>query len=124
MSYAYFRSATVSCVKIRKYFHNRSFGWGVRRKDLLEGRQICSDAELIARCCHSEVNTDRGPKLQAHGVITRAVECLDAQAMFEPLEEQFALPALPVGFGDDRGWSAPEIAPEDEATAVVGIVKG
>lgn len=79
---------------------------------------------MFARCCHSEVNADRGPKLQAHGVVAGAVEGLDAQAVLEPPEEQLDLPTLTVGFGDDRGRSAPEIAPEDEATGVVGIVKG
>lgn len=89
-----------------------------------EGRQICCSAELFTRCCHSQVNTDRGSKWQAHDVVARAVVGLDAQAMFEPPEEQFDLPALKVGLGVERGRSAPETAPVDVATAVLGIVEG
>ena len=42
--------------------------------------------------------------------------------MLEPAEEQLDLPALAIGFGDDRGRSGPQIAPEDKAAGVVGIV--
>ena len=83
-----------ACIVNRKQFSDRRFRKCVKRENLDEGRQICSDAQLFAGSCHSEVYADGGPELQAHRVLAGPIECLDTQAMFEPAEEQLDLPTL------------------------------
>ncbi len=50
--------------------------------------------QLLAHDGHQYVDTDRHPHLRLHRVLARAVETFDAQVLFDPLEEQFRLPAM------------------------------
>ena len=51
------------------------------------------------------VGRDRGPDLRLHGVFRRAVELLDPQMLFDPLEEEFDLPTAAIQFGDRQGYT-------------------
>jgi len=94
----------------------------MKRKDLDEGRQICSDAELLASDRHGEVNAKRSPQLEADGVGCSAVKDTDAQAVFEPAKEQFDLPAMPIKLGYDCGADFPLIGPEGQAAGVLARI--
>jgi len=56
----------------------------VKRENLHEGRQICSNAELLAGRREGEVHADGCPELKAHGIVAGAVESLYAQSVLEP----------------------------------------
>jgi hypothetical protein len=84
----------------------------IKRQDLDKGRQICSDAELLAGDRHGEVSAKRSSQLEPDGVGCSAVKDSDTQAVFEPAIEQFDLPAVPIQFGDDGGAGLPLIGPE------------
>src|SRR6266567_1122276 len=45
---------------------------------------------------HQHVDADGDPDLRPHSVFGSAVEALDAQMLFDPLEEQLHLPSAPV----------------------------
>ncbi len=116
-----FQPASIS---IDKQFSHRWFGKSVQRENLHECRQTCSNAELFAGSRHCEIDTDGGPKLEADRVVAVAVKGLDAQAVFEPAEEQLDLPALAVGFRDNRSRHVPEVGPKGETAGVFDVVDG
>lgn len=84
----------------------------MKRQDLEKGRQICSDAELLAGDRHGEVSAKRSPHLETDGVGCSAVKDTDTQAVFEPAKEQFDLPAVSIKLGYDGGADLPLIGPE------------
>src|SRR5881392_966015 len=45
---------------------------------------------------HQHVDADGNPDLRPHSVFGSAVEALDAQMLFDPIEEQLHLPSAPV----------------------------
>ena len=49
---------------------------------------------------HEQVNGDGDPHLDTHGVLRCAVEGFDSQMLFDPFEEEFAVPAAAVKLGD------------------------
>ena len=66
----------------------------MKRQDLDKGRQICSDAELLAGDRHGEIGAKRSPQLESNGVGCRAIKYSDTQAVLEPAKEQFDLSAV------------------------------
>ena len=66
----------------------------MKRQDLDKGRQICSDAELLAGDRHGEISAKRSPQLEPDGVGCRTIKYPDPQAVLEPAKEQFDLPAV------------------------------
>ena len=90
-------------------------------KNLDEGRQICSQSELLAGDRYSEIDTNRGPKRHAYGVRRGAIKCANAQALLHPAEEQFDLPALPIKLRNRRGFQRPMIGPKGQAHGVLVI---
>ena len=51
---------------------------------------------------HHEVNADGDPDLRAHGVLCGSEEGFDPQILFDPLEEEFDLPALLIDCRDGQ----------------------
>lgn len=94
----------------------------MKRQDLDKGRQICSDAELLASDGHGQVGADRGPQLEADRVGYSAVKDTDTHAVFEPAKEQLDLPAVTIKLGYDGGADFPLIGPECEAAGVLEVV--
>ena len=67
--------------------------------------------------CDQHVCADRDPDLRLHGVLAGAQECLDAQVLLYPLEEQFDLPALPIQLRDQVRFEAKVVGQECDALA-------
>ena len=70
---------------------------------------------------HHQVNADCDPDLRSHGVLSCAEKCFDAQVLFDPLEEQFDLPAAFVNGSDGLCWQIEVICQEDKALPSHGI---
>ena len=70
---------------------------------------------------HHQVNADCDPDLSSHGVLGCAEKCFDAQVLFDPLEEQFDLPAAFVNGSDGLCWQIEVICQEDQALSSLGI---
>jgi hypothetical protein len=64
---------------------------------------------------HEHINRDRDPDLSAQGVLGSAVEILDAQVLFDPLEEQFDLPTAAIELGNSQWWQAEVVGEKDES---------
>ena len=95
----------------------------MKRQDLDKGRQICSDAELLAGDRHGEISAKRSPQLEPDGVGCRTIKYPDPQAVLEPAKEQFDLPAVMIQLGDDSGVARPLIGPKSQTAGVLKIVE-
>ena len=95
----------------------------MKRQDLDKGRQICSDAELLAGDRHGEISAKRSPQLESDCVGCRAIKYPNPQAVFEPAKEQFDLPAVTIQLGDDSGVDCPLIGPKSQTAGVLKIVE-
>lgn len=95
----------------------------MKRQDLDKGRQICSDAELLAGDRHGEVRAKRSLQLEPDGVGCSAVKDSDTQAVFEPAKERFDLPAVPIQFGDDGGAGLRLHVLECQAAGVLKVIE-
>ena len=70
---------------------------------------------------HHQVNADCDPDLSSHSVLGCAKKCFDTQVLFDPLEEQFDLPAAFVNGRDRLCWQVEVIRQEDQALSSLGI---
>ena len=95
----------------------------MKRQDLDEGRQICSDAELLASDRHGQVGAKRSPQLESDRVGCSAVKDTNTQAVFEPAKEQFDLPTPTIKLGDDGRADFPLIGPEGQAAGMLKVVE-
>ena len=68
-----------------------------------------------------QINGDGAPDLDAHGVLTRAVEGFDAQMLLDPFEEQFDLPAALIQLRDGQRWHSEVVGQKDQMLAGLGI---
>ena len=66
---------------------------------------------------NEQINGDGRPDLRAHRVGRRAVKGFDAQMLFEPLEEQFDLPAAPIQVGDGQCRHGEVVRQKDQRLA-------
>ena len=72
---------------------------------------------------HEHVDTDRDPHLSLHGVVGRAVESLDPQMLFDPLEEQLDLPAALVESRDRERRQREVVGQEHEPSFALHVVE-
>jgi len=70
---------------------------------------------------HQDVDADRDPHLRLDGVVRGSEERLDAEVLFDPLEEKFHLPATFVKLGDRQSVEHKVVGQEDETFAGVEI---
>jgi hypothetical protein len=63
------------------------------RKDLHQCVERCRDVQPFADDGDQDIHRHRDPDLRLHGVFRRAIEPLDPQVLFDPLEEKLHLPA-------------------------------
>ena len=73
-------------------------------QDLQNGVEAPIDMEPLLDDRHQHIDRDGDPDLSLHRVLGGAEKRLDAQVLFDPLEEEFDLPSAPVKFRDrERG---------------------
>ena len=70
---------------------------------------------------HHQVDADCDPDLSSHRVLGSAEKCFDAQVLFDPLEEQFDLPATFVNGWNGLCWQIEVVCQEDQALSSFGI---
>ena len=70
---------------------------------------------------HHQVNADCDPDLSSCGVLGCPEKCFDAQVLFDPLEEQFDLPAAFVNGWDSLRWQIEVIRQENQSLSSLGI---
>ena len=68
-----------------------------------------------------QVDTDGNPDLRLHCVGRSTVECFDPEVLFDPLEEQFDLPAATEQLGDHQCRKVEMVGQEDQAFVGLGI---
>ena len=73
---------------------------------------------------HEQVNDHGDPDLRLHGVGRGPVERFDLQMLFDPFEEQFDLPLLPIRVRDHLRWNIEEVRQEHETFLLLGIGVG
>ncbi len=94
----------------------------MNRENVDEGRRVGGDSEFFAGDRDGEIDADRRPELNPHGVWGGAEEGTDAQALLHPAEEELDLPALAVELRDGGGWQRPLIGPEGQTHGLLQIV--
>src|SRR5271166_6539039 len=70
--------------------------------------------EALAHDRHQHVDRNGDPDLRLHGVLRRAIELLDPQVLFDPLEKEFHLPAAFVQIADRQGRERHLIGKKDQ----------
>jgi len=75
-----------------------------------QGRAILDDR-------NQHVGRDCDPDLRLHGALAGAEECLDAQVLFDPLEEEFDLPAAAIELGQCGRQQTRVVGQEGDAFA-------
>jgi hypothetical protein len=63
---------------------------------------------------NEDVDRDGNPDLGLHCILGCAVECFDAQVLFDPFEEQFDLPARPIQVRDGQRWFGKVVGQKDQ----------
>jgi len=76
--------------------------------------QTFIDSMHLIESGHQEINGESDPDLGAHGVFGRAIERLDAQVLFDPLEEEFDLPAALVDRGNRKSGEIEVVCKKDQ----------
>ena len=80
------------------------------------------DLKLLLDDGDQHVDGDGDPNLRLHRVLGGAVEALDAQVLFDPLEEQLDLPAASVKRADGECWQDEVVGQKDQMLVGLGIV--
>jgi len=69
------------------------------------------------------IGGDGAPYLGLHGVFGGGKKPFDPEVLFDPLEEQFDLPAALVEGGDRQGRQSGVVGEEEQCLARVGILE-
>jgi hypothetical protein len=86
---------------------------------LLDFAEIPLDPELLPDQGNQYVDADGGPGLCLDSVRRRAVESLDSQVLFDPLEEKFDLPATLVELRDGQRRQVEVVRQKDQSAVAV-----
>ena len=78
---------------LRKGLKNRGFLEKADAENLQNFAESSLDSQFLSDNRYEHIDAYRGPDLGLYGVDRVAVEGLDSQILFDPLEEQFDLPA-------------------------------
>ena len=79
--------------------------------------------KLLFNDGNQHVGADGRPDLSLHGVLACAEKVLDAQVLFDPLEEEFDLPAVFVEGCDGGGRQTGVVGQKDQSLACGGVGK-
>jgi len=79
--------------------------------------------KLLFNDGNQHVGADSRPDLSLHGVLACAKKVLDAQVLFDPLEEEFDLPAVFVQGCDGGGRQTGVVGQKDQSLACGGVGK-
>ena len=86
---------------------------------MLDFAEIPIDPEFLADQGNQYVDADGGPDLGLDSVRRRTVESLDSQVLFDPLEEEFDLPATLVELRDGQRRQVEVVRQKDQPAAAV-----
>src|SRR3989304_6914057 len=99
---------------LRKGLQYRGFFEKSDAENLQDFAEAAGEGESFLDDGQQHVHADRNPDLGLHRVDRRTVECLDAQVVLDPLEEQLDLPAALVKLRDGQGRQSEVVGQEDE----------
>src|SRR5271169_2546935 len=105
---------------LRKRLQNRAFLEKADAENLQDFAHAAFDLQFFLDDGHEHVHADGDPNLRLDGVVGGSVERLDPQVLFDPLEEQFYLPAAAVELGDGQGRQGEVVGQEDEMLVDIG----
>ena len=100
---------------------NKAFLEEGHAEDLQNGVEACLQPQTLLDDRHEDINGDGNPYLGLYGILGRAKEGLDPQMLFDPLEEEFHLPAAPIELRDDFRREV-EIVGQKGETLVPGCI--
>ena len=80
------------------------------------------ELQFLLEDSHQDVDTDGDPHLSLQGVDGVAVELLDPQVLFDPLEKQFHLPATPIELRDCECRKLEVVGQKYQTPVVLGVV--
>ena len=104
-----------------KYSMHRDFLKKCNAQDLQDFGQTAVDSQFLLHDRYQHVDAQGNPDLRLDCVDRCAVEGLDSQVLFDPLEEQFDLPSLVVQLGDHQCRQREVVGQEDESLARLGV---
>ena len=105
----------------RKYLGNRDLLEKGNAENLQDFVQVQMEWQLFLQDGYQHVDRDGSPDLGLHGTGRSAIECLDPQVLFDPLEEEFHFPATVVELGDREGGQGKVVREKDEVRPIFGV---
>ena len=103
-----------------KYCMHRNFLKKCDAENLQDFGQTAVDSQFLLHEGNQHVDAQSNPDLRLDGVDRRAVEGLDSQVLFDPLEEQFDFPSLVVQLCDHQCRQREVVGQEDESLGIWG----
>src|ERR1700722_11376115 len=91
------------------------------RKDLHQSVERCLDVQSFADDGDQNIHRHRDPDLRLHRVFRRAIEPLDPQVLFDPLEEKLHLPTARVEVANRWRRQGGLIGEEHQRFASLGV---
>lgn len=92
-------------------------------ENLKDPCQILLNSVCLLETGDHEISADGDPDLGLHGVLGTAIECLDAQVLFDPLEEELDAPSRLVDRSHCLGRQRKVIGKEDQILSGIRINK-
>src|SRR4030042_2085470 len=105
----------------RKYFGNRHLLEKGNAENLEDFVQVQIESQLFLQDGHQHVYCDGNPDLGLHGIRRCAIERLDPQVLFDPLEEEFHFPAAVVELGNREGGQGKMVREKEEVRVIFGV---
>src|SRR3990172_10847767 len=106
----------------RKCLKNRGFLERGHAQNLENFGEAAVELQLLPENSHQDVDADRNPHLSLQGVDGVAVEFLDPQVLFDPLEKQFHTPATPIELCDCECRKLEVVGQKHQTPVVLGVV--
>src|ERR1017187_8528040 len=106
----------------RKCLKNRGFLERGHAQNLENFGEAAFEFQLLPEDSHQDVDADRNPHLSLQGVDGVAVELLDPQVLFDPLEKQFHPPATPIELCDCECRKLEVVGQKHQTPVVLGVV--
>jgi len=85
---------------------------------------LARNSQFLSGDGNQQVGANSDPDLRFHGIGRGAIEGLDLQVLFDPLEKQLDLPALPVDLGNGGGGQCQVAGEKSKALVAAQVDKG
>src|SRR4029078_12731930 len=108
---------------LRKERVYRGFVENANAEHLEDFEQTSLTFNLLSNYCHQRVHAHSDPQLSTHRVFRTPVERFNSQMLFDPFEEQFHLPALPIELGHQQRAQAEGVGKKYQASRLLSIVE-